>query len=68
MLGELRLAGRHLPAALVVAGKLLQACLLVLLGHVEPELDDERAVLNQHALEVDDAVQLGVQLGVCAVP
>ena len=67
MLGEFALLRQHLPATLVVAREFLQARLLVRLGHVEPEFDDQRAILDQHAFKVDDAVELAVELGVVAM-
>ncbi len=59
---------QHLPAAAVIPGELLQAGLLALLGEVEPELDDQCAIVDEHALEVHDAIEFGIHLGVVAQP
>jgi len=60
ILMKLALLRQHLPAAAVVAGELLEAGLLVLLGEVEPEFDDQGAVVDEHTLEVHDPIELGV--------
>ncbi len=48
---------RDTPAGLGVAFQGLQALFLLVLGEVEPELEQQRAFIRQHALETHDAVQ-----------
>jgi hypothetical protein len=64
---KFRLVREHLPAAAVVTRQLLEALPLLLLGEVEPELDHQGPVLDQHPLELADAGQLLVQVRIRAL-
>ena len=53
----------HPPAGVRVLLEFLDALALRALGEMEPELQDERPFLGQHALEADDLVDALVQRG-----
>lgn len=57
------------PSRVLVARGLLQALLLVLLTHGDPEFQEKRPVVDQRALEGADLLQrvLGAVLGYLAV-
>ncbi len=55
---------RDPPPRLLLLGESLEALLLLLLRQVEPELEDERPLGGEHALEADDLVAGVVELGV----
>jgi hypothetical protein len=59
-LGELLLPGRESAAMLL--DDLLESLLLRLLGEVEPEFHQDRAVIGEHSLELVDARELRLEL------
>ena len=64
LLAEFRLFWKHLPAAAVAACQGFQPLALVLLREVIPALDDYRTVMNQHAFELANLMQVLVQVGI----
>ena len=57
----------HAPARLRVLLQCLQALLLALLGEVEPELEDERALVGEHLLEAHVLFHRLVERGVAGL-
>ena len=59
---------RHAPPRVLGLLQRPQALFLLLLGEVEPELQDQRALVGEHPLEPDDLLQLLVELPLIDIP